>query len=537
MKKYREYNTDIYVQEQGGASIRLLQSSVKTQLSTLYSEEGLVRALMNCSYFTSTYVLGRNQGDLFNITHSDDEVYCDLAIKKDGTFKAGQLHSWDFTNDVVCGFSPCAILINEGQDVQLISTAFYPTSALNKKEPLSALAVLSSGRCVMMVCNGRSTNNAGLTPLEFREFARKHYDNISVFAILDGGGSAELVVDGDIQFKPTDGQERPMFNGIAFVEEYKQRPFMPRRARAGVDGNPIFYGSKFQPYQKNPLPNCVAMAAGRSTEIAGVSIIKELPSRNAVNWFTDSKWGKGTEPKPGAVLVWGGTLGHVAVVEVDTGSSLIISQSNYTRKDPATMDANIYQSIEIPYPVVGKITPKIGLKFLGYLYNPHAADIRKARDPKVDQVEVLSGSLRARDAADGNWYRGRFAAPGIYNVLDKVETAGYLWLKLWDGFWIASNDSANWTKIYPGEEIPEPIPEPEPLPDGKDELIEKLKADISELQTKVKDDEIKISVLKADIQALNSEIAVRDGRIEEAASLITGLSKKLTDIREIVKEV
>ena len=200
MKKYREYNTDIYVQEQGGASIRLLQSSVKTQLSTLYSEEGLVRALMNCSYFTSTYVLGRNQGDLFNITHSDDEVYCDLAIKKDGTFKAGQLHSWDFADDVVCGFSPCAILINEGQDVQLISTAFYPTSALNKKEPLSALAVLSSGRCVMMVCNGRSTNNAGLTPLEFREFARKHYDNISVFAILDGGGSAELIVDGDIQF-------------------------------------------------------------------------------------------------------------------------------------------------------------------------------------------------------------------------------------------------------------------------------------------------------------------------------------------------
>ena len=328
-----------------------------------------------------------------------------------------------------------------------------------------------------------------------------------------------------------------MFNGIAFVEEYKQRPFMPRRARAGVDGNPIFYGSKFQPYQKNPLPNCVAMAAGRSTEIAGVSIIKELPSRNAVNWFTDSKWSKGIKPKPGAVLVWGGTLGHVAVVEVDTGSSLIISQSNYTRKDPATMDANIYQSVEIPYPVVGQITPKIGLKFLGYLYNPHVADIRTSRNPKFEQVEVLSGSLRARDAADGNWYRGRFAAPGVYNVLDKVETGGYLWLKLWDGYWIASNDSANWTKIYPGEEIPEPIPEPEPEPDDKDELIEKLKADISELQTKVKDDETKISVLKADIQALNSEIAVRDGRIEEAASLITGLSKILTDIREIVKEV
>ena len=72
--KYRKNDTDINVYtKECKQKIRLLQASKTYPLSQFYSEEGKVIAMTNCSYFTSSYVNGRNQGDLKNDTYSDSE--------------------------------------------------------------------------------------------------------------------------------------------------------------------------------------------------------------------------------------------------------------------------------------------------------------------------------------------------------------------------------------------------------------------------------------------------------------------------------
>ena len=222
MAKYRYLNTDIFVEEQGRNKIRLLQTSRKYKLSKIRSNEGIIKSIINCSYFTESYVLGRNQGDMFNNTH-DQAGFWDLVFMKDGSYVLGQFKSWDYckADDVLAGFSVATVLMLGGADCEKISTAITTSAKVTSKAPQTALAVLKSGEVLQIVSDGRTTANAGLTGKQLRTFLKGKYD-IDLLVQLDGGGSSEMVVDGEIVNKPSDGSERGMFNGIAFIEPDEQ---------------------------------------------------------------------------------------------------------------------------------------------------------------------------------------------------------------------------------------------------------------------------------------------------------------------------
>ena len=215
MKKFREYNTNIYVEEQGTSKISLLQSPNKVALSKFFSNDGEVRAITNCSYFTSSYVLGRNQGDMYN--EAPDQDFYSVVIRKDGTYGCGKYMSWDERDNIVAGFSPAVVLIKDGKDVELISNAISGAkSRLTSKNPNTAFGIKKDGKAILIVNDGRVSSSTGMTGRELRTAIKKYY-NLDLLVLLDGGGSTELIIDKKIVNVLSDGSQRPMFNGLAFI--------------------------------------------------------------------------------------------------------------------------------------------------------------------------------------------------------------------------------------------------------------------------------------------------------------------------------
>lgn len=218
--KYRHLNTDIHLYAQADNEYpRLLQHSKLHPLSWLRDDNGdKPKAVINCSYFTPQYVCGRNQGDLKNDTH-DQPGYYDLVLLKGNKYAIGNFNSWDYQSnpDVLAGFSVGAILIKDGDDTSLLSTAIVTNAKIYNKDPQTALAILEDGSCVFIVSDGRSTSNRGLTGIELRDFIRYRFSNVELLVLLDGGGSSEMIVESTI--KNDIISERKMFNGLAFIQK------------------------------------------------------------------------------------------------------------------------------------------------------------------------------------------------------------------------------------------------------------------------------------------------------------------------------
>ena len=223
--KDRYKSTDIHIYEQANETIRLLQADKKYPLSKFYSNEGKVKTIINCSYFTNDYVLGRNQGDLKNDTH-DQEGFYDLVFLKDGTYKLGNFKSWDYT-DVLAGFSVATVLIKDGVNSERCSSAICNNTKISSRNPQTCVAVLKGNKVIFIVSEGRNSNDVGLTGYDVRNYVRDNYPDVELLVQLDGGGSSEMIVDGVIKNYLSDGKERSMFNGLALLkkeEEPKEEP-------------------------------------------------------------------------------------------------------------------------------------------------------------------------------------------------------------------------------------------------------------------------------------------------------------------------
>ena len=74
--------------------------------------------------------------------------------------------------------------------------------------PRTGAGVKADGSLLLMVVDGRSQYSAGMTLKEFAWYLRRFG---AVQAVnFDGGGSSEMVVDGQIKNRPSDGSERPV---------------------------------------------------------------------------------------------------------------------------------------------------------------------------------------------------------------------------------------------------------------------------------------------------------------------------------------
>ena len=219
-RKYRYLDTDIHIYTQDNETVRLLQVSSINKLSVMaLTDKEIIypKAIINCSYFDANggYVLGRNQGDERNDTH-DQEGYYDMVILKNNSYILKPMKSWDYQSnpDVVAGFSPAAILIQNSIDVELLSTAIVNTTKITSKNPQTALGY-ANGKFIFIVSDGRSSSNSGVNGRELRTFIKQTIPSIEMLVLLDGGGSSEMIVNRHIMNIPSDGKERPMFNGLA----------------------------------------------------------------------------------------------------------------------------------------------------------------------------------------------------------------------------------------------------------------------------------------------------------------------------------
>lgn len=168
---------------------------------------------------------------------------------------------------------------------------------------------------------------------------------------------------------------------------------VPSDMRTDPFYNAARYVGKGGYYKGNTNYQCVNYAIGRTCEISGKAVCyysgistkaqieKPMMNRggygNAVNWWTDTLWEKGTEAKVGAVMVygknWGGGYGHVRIVEKVDGDRIFYSAGNE------------YRSMAFNW--IDK--PKISANgFLGYIYNPFV-DTDAA-------YEAIIGDLRAQ---------------------------------------------------------------------------------------------------------------------------------------------
>lgn len=217
-KKLRYLNTDISIVEQANETPMLLQSDELYPLSKFYANGYDVVSITNCSYLSGKYVNGRNQGDLKNETYSDSEngEWCDLVFFKDGTWKAGKFNSWDYRDNVSAGFSPVVMKVNG----QLLYSDLIKDGRLRMttRSQHTAACITKENKIIQVVSEGRSVSDAGLTGNELFAYLESLYD-LQVIALLDGGGSSELIYNGEIVTQLENNTERPMLNGFALVKK------------------------------------------------------------------------------------------------------------------------------------------------------------------------------------------------------------------------------------------------------------------------------------------------------------------------------
>ena len=85
------------------------------------------------------------------------------------------------------------------------------------RAPRTGVGVKADGTVLLMVVDGRSQYSAGMSLKEFATYL-KRFGAVSAVN-LDGGGSSEMVLDGKIMNRPSDGLERPVSIGLGIFRK------------------------------------------------------------------------------------------------------------------------------------------------------------------------------------------------------------------------------------------------------------------------------------------------------------------------------
>lgn len=116
---------------------------------------------------------------------------------------------WDTIRHAVCGGPR---LIENGRESINGKEEKFDHSIVHGRHPRTAVAVTFDGDLLLVVVDGRTQRNAGMTLAELSTYLRtlgaRHAIN------LDGGGSSSMIVRGRTVNTPSDGCERRISNGI-----------------------------------------------------------------------------------------------------------------------------------------------------------------------------------------------------------------------------------------------------------------------------------------------------------------------------------
>lgn len=525
MEKFRYLDTNVYIVKQGESKISLLQSKDKYPLSKFYSESGEVYAMTNCSYFTSTYVLGRNQGDTLN--DAPDQDFYSVVIRADGSYRCDKLASWEERDGVVAGFSPSVVLIKDGEDVELLSGAITDAkSRLTTKNPNTAFGVKKDGEAILVVNSGRLAYSKGLTGKELRTFLKERFD-LDLLVLLDGGGSSELIVNGNIQNQLSDGKERAMFNALAFIDETpSQDAILPLRhtwVSQGMNGTYSHVGTKaidfgslkdYQDYDLYAPFDCRVVWADDVSKGGTVALQSIKPVRWAngnVDYMTvisehsNDRPSKGQSFKQGEIYAHMGTAGNVSRhthIEVQRGKYKAFT--GYLWQSGINAKVYNFPNTVPPYEALF-LAPETIIDEASVVKYPWkripSVTAKVERNVDMNQVKTLVNLLRVRiEPSTSAESLGYVEENAYYNYYDVSKDEKYSWYKIAEGQWVA--DNGEWLEVLPRR-------------DSYDRLVEK----ISELEN----ENSKLSQALAEIR---EDFEVKDAECN-------AYLKKLAQIKEI----
>ena len=116
---------------------------------------------------------------------------------------------------LVVGAGP--LLLEDGQvNIRIREENIAPDIAFGRA-PRTGAGITADGTVLLMVVDGRSHSSAGMTLKEFAQYL-KRFGAVSAVN-FDGGGSSEMVLDGRIMNRPSDGSERPVGIGLGIFRK------------------------------------------------------------------------------------------------------------------------------------------------------------------------------------------------------------------------------------------------------------------------------------------------------------------------------
>jgi hypothetical protein len=147
--------------------------------------------------------LARNGGIVISTAPATDEATELLALAPGTPMRLHWTLGWANVFDAVGG---APLLLRDGEVVGICNSACG-------RQPRTGVGVTATGRILLVVVDGRQANwSLGPTAAEFADIMAGLG---AVTALnLDGGGSSEMVVEGEVVNRPSDGDERRISNAI-----------------------------------------------------------------------------------------------------------------------------------------------------------------------------------------------------------------------------------------------------------------------------------------------------------------------------------
>lgn len=93
----------------------------------------------------------------------------------------------------------------------------FPSDIAKGRAPRTAFGIKADGKILLMVIDGRQSHSIGTTLTETAQLLQK-FGAVNAFN-LDGGGSSEMVLQGQILNSPSDGSERPVGSGLLLLQK------------------------------------------------------------------------------------------------------------------------------------------------------------------------------------------------------------------------------------------------------------------------------------------------------------------------------
>jgi hypothetical protein len=147
----------------------------------------------------------RNGGVVLSTAPGTDEAEQLLALTPGTPMRLHWTLGWSGVFDAV-----------GGDPILLLDGAQTPICVSCARQPRTAIGVTATGRILLIVIDGRQPRwSRGATLGELRSILR---DLGAVDALnLDGGGSSEMVVKGEVVNRPSDGRERRITNAVLIL--------------------------------------------------------------------------------------------------------------------------------------------------------------------------------------------------------------------------------------------------------------------------------------------------------------------------------